>query len=128
MDHRLFFAVGDLFANILVGVFAGLISWAIVDTGWNMWLAMFAMMALGMIAGLIVFFAVSIKLGAMEVMVPVMFSGMLGGMVIGMAAAMMPPSTGETTQLAAILPMVPQLATSQPAAATPAPSTPPTIE
>lgn len=92
MDHRLFFAVGDLFANILVGVFAGLISWAIVDTGWNMWLAMFAMMALGMIAGLIVFFAVSIKLGAMEVMVPVMFSGMLGGMVIGMAAAMMPVS------------------------------------
>src|SRR3546814_20239327 len=43
-------------------------------------------------------------------------------------AATMPPNSGEITQLAAMLVMVPQLATSQPAAATPAPSTPPTME
>lgn len=89
MDHRPFFAVGDFLANIAIGVLTGLLCWAIVDTGWNMWLAMFAMMALGMIAGLVMFFIASIKLGDMEVMVPVMFSGMLSGMVVGMAAAMM---------------------------------------
>jgi len=90
VDHRPFFAVGDFLVNIAIGVLTGLLCWAIVDTGWNMWLAMFAMMALGMIAGLVMFFIVSIKLGAMEVMVPVMFSGMLSGMVVGMAAAMIP--------------------------------------
>ena len=90
MDHRLFFVIGDLVANVAVGLFAGLICWSIVDTGWHMLVAMFVMMAVGMVCGLIVFFPASIKLGAMEVMVPVMFSGMLAGMVVGMAAAMMP--------------------------------------
>jgi len=90
VDHRLFFVVGDLLANILVGAIAGLLSWLIVDTGWNMVIAMFVMMAVGMIAGLVVFMAVTFKLGAMEVMVPVMFSGMLSGMFVGMALAMMP--------------------------------------
>ena len=41
---------------------------------------------------------------------------------------MMPPSTGEITQLEVILPIDPQLATPQPPAAMPAPKTPPTIE
>jgi hypothetical protein len=44
------------------------------------------------------------------------------------AAAIRPPSTGEITQLAAIAPMVGQLTMPKPAAAMPAPSTPPTIE
>ncbi len=95
MDHRLFFVVGDLLANLLVGVIAGLLSWLIVDTGWNMVIAMFVMMAVGMIAGLVVFMVVTFKLGAMEVMVPVMFSGMLSGMFVGMAMAMMPLSLGD---------------------------------
>src|SRR3990167_7406383 len=43
-------------------------------------------------------------------------------------AAKIPPSKGEITQLAAILPMVPQLTISNPEAATPAPRTAPTIE
>ena len=90
LDHRLFFVIGDLLANIAIGLIAGLLSWAIVDHGWNMWLAMIVMMALGMIAGLVLFFAVTIKLGAMEAMVPLMFSGMLSGMVVGMAGAMVP--------------------------------------
>ena len=40
----------------------------------------------------------------------------------------MPPSTGEITQLAAMLPMVDQSTMAGPAAAMPAPSTAPTIE
>src|SRR6056297_604535 len=43
-------------------------------------------------------------------------------------AAMMPPKTGEITQLAAILAMVAQLTAAKPAAAIPAPMTPPTTE
>ena len=41
---------------------------------------------------------------------------------------MIPPIIGEITQLAAICPILSQLATSQPPAAIPAPRTPPTIE
>ncbi len=42
-------------------------------------------------------------------------------------AAITPPITGEITQLAAILAMVPQFTTPNPTAAMPAPITPPTI-
>lgn len=92
MDHRLFYVIGDLIANVALGAIVGLISWAIVGPGWNMIVAMFVMMAVGMLAGLFAFFPAAIKLGAMEAMVPLMFSGMLSGMVVGMAAAMMPVS------------------------------------
>ena len=90
MDHRLFYVVGDLLANLILGVIAGMISWAIVSPWWNMWIAMIVMMPIGMIAALIFFFPAAIKLGAMEAMVPLMLTGMLGGMVVGMAAAMQP--------------------------------------
>src|SRR6056297_3788738 len=43
-------------------------------------------------------------------------------------AAMIPPKTGEITQLAAILAMVGQFTAAKPAAAIPAPMTPPTTE
>jgi len=88
MDHRLKYTVGDFLANLTFGILAGLASWAIVSTAWNMWIAMFVMMALGMVIGFIGFFIVAAKLGAMEAMVPLMFTGMLSGMVVGMAGAM----------------------------------------
>src|SRR6056300_390211 len=44
------------------------------------------------------------------------------------AAAITPPNTGEITQLAAIFDMVPQSTAPKPAAAMPAPITPPTTE
>ena len=88
MDHRLYFAVGDLLANIAIGAIVGVICWAIVSPSWNMWIAMFAMMPVGTIVGLLLFFPIGMKLGAMEVMVPMMFSGELTGMVVGMGAAM----------------------------------------
>ena len=43
-------------------------------------------------------------------------------------AAIAPPRTGEITQLAAIFPIVGQLTAANPAAAIPAPITPPTTE
>jgi len=90
MDHRLKYAVGDFFANLVLAAIVGAICWAIVSPAWNIWVAMFAMMPLGMVAGLIFFFPVAAKLGAMEAMVPLMFNGMLSGMVVGMAGAMAP--------------------------------------
>ena len=102
MDHRLFYVIGDLIANLAIGVIAGLLSWVIVEPGWNMWLAMFAMMAVGMLAGLFLFIPAAIWLGAMEAMVPLMFTGMLAGMVVGMEAAMMPLSWQEALWLGAV--------------------------
>ena len=43
-------------------------------------------------------------------------------------AAIRPPKTGEITQLAAIVPIVGQFTAAMPAAAMPAPMTPPTTE
>lgn len=92
MDHRLFYAVGDFLASLVIGIVAALAAWAIVGPGWNMWLAMIAMMALGMVIGLVLFFPISMKLGAMEAMIPAMYTGMWSGMMIGMIGAMMPLS------------------------------------
>ena len=93
--------MGDLVANIAVGAIVGLLSWAIVGPGWNMWIAMFAMMAIGMIAGLLFFFPIGIKLGALEVMVPLMVSGEFSGMVVGMVAPMMTLSASHALLLGA---------------------------
>ena len=49
-------------------------------------------------------------------------------MIARKPAAIRPPSTGEITQLAAIPAIVPQLTAERPAAAMPAPMTPPTME
>lgn len=99
MDNRLFFVIGDLVVNVAIGLLAGALSWAIIDTGWNMIGAMVVMMVLGMALAFPVFIIAAVKLGAMEVMVPVMFSGMLAGMVVGMAAAMMPLSLTQALQM-----------------------------
>jgi len=101
MDHRLFYVVGDLLANLAVGTLMGLIAWAIVGPGWNMWLAMFAMMALGMVFGLVSFFPLAIKLGAMEAMLPSMYTCMWSGMMVGMIASMMPLPIHHAAELGA---------------------------
>jgi hypothetical protein len=89
MDRRLFYALVDFLASLVIGAISGLVAWSIIDTGWNMWLAMIAMMALGMIIGMACYFPLASRLGAMEVMIPAMYSGMWGGMVVGMMSAMM---------------------------------------
>ena len=80
---------------------AGLIAWAIVGPGWNMWVAMATMMALGMVVGLVLFFPVAIKLGAMEAMIPAMYTGMWAGMVVGMMDAMMGLSMRHAIEMGA---------------------------
>lgn len=90
MDSRLYFVLGDLVSNILVGALAGWLSALVIGVGWNMLLAMFLAMAIGMVVGLVLFFPLGAAFGAMEVMLPTMFSGMLSGMVVGMWAAMHP--------------------------------------
>lgn len=90
MDHRWYYVVGDFLANLVIGVIAGLVSWAIVGPGWNMWAAMAAMMPLGMVVGLVLYFPIGSRLGAMEAMIPAMYTGMWAGMVVGMISAMMP--------------------------------------
>ena len=102
MDHRLYYVIGDFLASLVTGVIAGLVSWLIVSTAWNMWLAMFAMMIVGMIVGMVLFLPFSIKLGAMEAMVPLMFNGMIAGMAVGMSAAMMPMPWIEAAQVGGV--------------------------
>ncbi len=101
MDHRLFYVIGDFLANLVIGTVAGVVAWAIVSPGWNMWLAMVAMMAVGMMVGLVLYFPIARFLGAQEAMLPAMYSGMWGGMVLGMMCAMMPVSLGHAAQMGA---------------------------
>lgn len=88
MDSRLYFVLGDLFATIFVGAAVGWLSWALIDTGWNMWIAMVIAMLLGMVVATVLFFPLSFWFGAVEIMVACMFSGMLSGMVVGMWCSM----------------------------------------
>jgi hypothetical protein len=88
MDSRLYFVLGDLAGNILVGLVVGWLCSTIVGNGWNMFFTMLLTMALGMVVGLVLFFPLGILFGAMEVMLPLMFTGMVSGMVVGMWCTM----------------------------------------
>ena len=84
MDHRLYFIVGDLLSNIGIGILTAVSAVLLIDTGWNMIIAMVVMMALAMILGLFLSLALSIWFGAMEIMVPGMLTGMFSGMLSAM--------------------------------------------
>ena len=101
MDHRLYYAVGDFLAALVIGIVAGLAAWLIVSPAWNMWVAMFSMMALGMVIGLVLFFPIAAKLGAMEAMIPAMYSGMWAGMFVGMLGSMMPVGLRHAVEIGA---------------------------
>ena len=90
MDNRLFFVLGDLLCNVLVGAVVGWIVSLLVGSGWHMLVAMVLMMAVGMLLAGVLWLPCSVYFGAMEVMVPLMLTGMVSGMVIGMWAAMVP--------------------------------------
>ncbi len=91
MPDRLYFILGDLGANGLTGILAGLLCHWLIGPGWSMWLAMPVGMILGMVvAALLALLLLMRYFGAMEVMLPVMLTGMLAGMWIGMRAAMAP--------------------------------------
>ncbi|TXS91349.1 hypothetical protein FV139_16605 [Parahaliea maris] len=94
MDQRLFFVLGDLFANIGGGAVIGWLIAAMTPLGWNMWLVMVLTMLLGMVFATLLWLPLGRYFGAMEVMVPLMLTGMVAGMVVGMHAAMTPISGG----------------------------------
>jgi len=102
----LYFVLGDLLSNIVVAALIGALSVLIVETGWNMWLAMFLMMALGMVFALPTSFLFGYWFGAMEIMVPVMQAGMWSGMVVGMWEAMSPLSVSQGLLIGAITGLV----------------------
>ena len=90
MDSRLYFVLGDLVSNVLVGAVVGWLCVLVVGVGWNMFLTMFLTMAIGMVVGTALWLPLGVLFGAMEVMLPTMFGGMVSGMVIGMWATMEP--------------------------------------
>lgn len=95
MDNRLYFIIGDLLSNIVAGVVTAWLSYLIVSTDWNMFLAMWAMMLLGMLLSMVLFFPAGRYFGAMEVMLPMMLTGMCSGMLVGMWVAMSNPDLGQ---------------------------------
>ena len=102
MDNRLFFVLGDLLANILVGAVVGWFVSLITGAGWNMIIAMFVMMFLGMLLAGVLWLPASICLGAMELMVPLMVTGMVSGMVIGMRSATVTLGAGSACMVGAV--------------------------
>lgn len=85
MEKRLYFVVGDLFANALVGTAAVAVTAGLIGGSWGM----IPGMLVGMVVGMVVALPLSLGLlfpilGVMEVMAPCMLSGMLGGMWGGM--------------------------------------------
>ncbi len=90
MDSRLYFVLGDLFSNVLVGAVVGWLCALIVGVGWSMFPTMILTMVIGMVVGTALWIPLGMMFGAMEVMLPTMFGGMVSGMVIGMWAAMEP--------------------------------------
>lgn len=107
MNDRCYFLLGDSLTNIVIGAFSALLCVTLIDTDWNMVLAMLVGMPLGMllalILGLLVFFR---YFGANEVMVPSMLTGMTAGMLVSMLAAMQPTSYSKAAVLGAITGLV----------------------
>ena len=106
MDNRLYFVLGDLLSNIVIAALIGALAVVIVDTGWNMWLAMVLMMVIGMALALPGAFLFGYWFGAMEIMVPVMQAGMWSGMVVGMWQAMSPLSVQQGVLIGAVTGLV----------------------
>ena len=106
MDNRLYFVLGDILSNIVIAALIGALAVVIVDTGWNMWLAMVLMMVIGMALALPGAFLFGYWFGAMEIMVPVMQAGMWSGMVVGMWQAMSPLSVQQGVLIGAVTGLV----------------------
>lgn len=87
MERRLYFIVGDLAANGLVGAVTGLSAAGLVGESHFMPVAMVVGMLLGIGIATVVIPVFGPLFGLMEVQVPAMLTGMLVGMSIGMTAS-----------------------------------------
>lgn len=106
MNDRLYFLVGDVVSNVLVGALAALACVVVVSPGWSMLVAMLVCMPLGMLTAIVLGAFLIRWFGAMEVMVPTMLGGMAAGMLVGMAGAMMPVDVGEALRAGAVIGLV----------------------
>jgi len=85
MEKRLYFIIGDLFANTFVATVAVALTAWLIGGSWGMVPGMLAGMIIGMLITLpLALGLLSPILGIMEVLSPCMISGMLGGMWGGM--------------------------------------------
>lgn len=85
MEKRLYFIIGDLFANALIATVAVALTAWLIGGSWGM----IPGMLVGMLLGMVITLPLSLVLltpilGVMEVLSPCMISGMLGGMWGGM--------------------------------------------
>ncbi len=87
MATRLYFIVGDLLSNTLLGGIVGVACTAIFGEAWPMIPAMLLGMVLGMVIAVPVQLVCHFFFGAFEVMLPMMLTGMAAGMVVSMAAS-----------------------------------------
>ena len=88
MAARIYFILGDLLSNVLLGSIVGLACAAVFGESWTMIPAMLLGMVLGMVIGVPVQLACTLFFGAFEVMLPMMLTGMAAGMLVSMAASM----------------------------------------
>ncbi len=75
---------------MVAGAAVALIAWLMIDTDWNMLVAMMLMMVAGMLICLLLALPTIALFGAMEVMLPMMLTGMISGMATAMWLAMIP--------------------------------------
>ena len=85
---RLWFFWIDLLLNLLAGALVGVLAVGLIETGWNMFLAMCLGMIAGMLGGMLGAVILTPVAGAMEVILPLMLSGMIAGMAVAMLESM----------------------------------------
>jgi hypothetical protein len=89
MRTKIYFILGDLSANLIVGMITAYACSLLISAVWNPGVAMVVGMGVGMIiAGLLGGLWFFRYFGAMEIMLPTMLTGMMAGMGTAMAAAM----------------------------------------
>lgn len=103
VERRVYFLFGDIVANACIGAVAGLTASAIVDSSWNMLVAMVVAMLVGHLIAMLGSLIFTPLFGGFEVMLPGMLGGMESGMIVGMAAAMRPVGTGQAVVLGALI-------------------------
>ena len=94
MENRPYFIVGDLAANLSVGILSAIACAALFSSASNMFFAMIVGMLVGMILAMVLGAALFFRyFGAMEVMIPTSLTGMISGMIVSMWASMGSVST-----------------------------------
>ncbi|PCI42002.1 MAG: hypothetical protein COB51_13485 [Moraxellaceae bacterium] len=103
MEDRPYFIVGDLIANLSVGILSAIACAALFGTGSNMFFAMIVGMLVGMVLAMVLGAALFFRyFGAMEVMIPTSLTGMIAGMIVSMWATMGAVSTSGAIFLGAL--------------------------